>query len=314
MRIPVLVAVPAAALLVLTACDWVDMADMGNSERYSEDFHYSHPLKAGGRLSIENFNGSIEISSWNENSVEISGTKYAPTIELRDAMKVDVSAHPDVIYIRTLRPSERRGNMGARYFIKVPRQTQLDRIVSSNGSVRLTEVEGSARVKTSNGSVRAESLRGALDAQTSNGSIEVHAQEGGVVLRTSNGRIRAEGVRGALDASTSNGGITAHIAKGEPGRAVRLESSNGGVDLTVDTENRNDVRVSTSNGGITLRLPEGTSGRLVAVTTNSSVKSDFDVQAEGPISKHRLEGRLGSGAGPTFDLSTTNGSIRVLRQ
>lgn len=314
MRKPVPIAAVSAALLFLTACDWSDMADLGGSAKYTEDFHHSYPLKAGGRLSIENLNGSIEISSWNENSVQIDGTKYAPTVEMRDAIRIDISAQPDSIQIRTVRPSESRGNVGARYFIKVPRQTQLERIVSTNGGIRVTEVEGGARIKTSNGAVRAESLRGSLDVQTSNGSIEIRGQEGATVLRTSNGRIRAEDIRGAFEAATSNGGINAQIAGSEPGRPIRVETSNGGVDLAVDREIQNDVRVSTSNGGIVLRLPDQAGGRIVAVTTNSTVHSDFDVETEGPVSKRRLEGKLGSGAGPQFDLSTTNGAIRIVRQ
>lgn len=309
----ILVAAVAAALGFLTACDIEDLGDFGGSERYSEDFHHSFPLKPGGRLSVENFNGTIEISSWNENSVEISGTKWARSIELRDAIKIDISAQPDAIQVRTIRPSERRGNMGARYFIRVPRKTELERITSSNGSIRVADVEGAARLRTSNGAVRVENLAGRLDAQTSNGGVEVTGQEGGAVLRTSNGRIRAEDVRGGLEANTSNGGITARIASAEPGRTIRLQTSNGGVDLAVDGTS-GDVRVATSNGGITLRLPEKINARLVAVTTNSSIKSELDVTTQGPFSKHRLEGLIGSGDGPTIDLSTTNGSIRLVRQ
>jgi len=34
----------------------------GSSSRYKEDFHYSYPQTAGGRLVLENFNGSVEIT------------------------------------------------------------------------------------------------------------------------------------------------------------------------------------------------------------------------------------------------------------
>ena len=48
--------------------------------------------------------------------------KYAGTAELRDAMKIDVATVGDSLHVRTVRPSERRGNMGAKYVIKVPRK------------------------------------------------------------------------------------------------------------------------------------------------------------------------------------------------
>jgi hypothetical protein len=309
----ILVAGVAAALTFLTACDLEDFGDFGDSHgRYTEDFHHAYPLKPGGRLSVENFNGTIEISGWNENSIQIDGTKFAPTQELRDAIKIDINAQPESVYIRTVRPSERRGNMGARYVIRVPRRTELDRIVSSNGSIRATAVEGSARLKTTNGAVRIEEVKGSLDAQTSNGAIDLRAHDGNATLRTTNGRVRVEALRGALEAITSNGGITAQIAAAEPGKTIRLETTNGGVDLNLDEANRNDVRVSTSNGGITVHLPERVNARVIAVTTHSSVHSDFELQGARPAEKNRLEGVLGSG-GATIDLSSTNGSIRILK-
>ncbi|HWB98024.1 MAG TPA: DUF4097 family beta strand repeat-containing protein [Bryobacteraceae bacterium] len=296
-------------LLALFGCD---IEDFDSSARYTADFHYSYPLSAGGRLSLENFNGSIEITGWDENQVEISGTKYAPTPELRDAMKIDISHSPDEVTIRTVRPSERRGNMGAKYVLRVPRKVQLDRITSSNGSVRVSEIEGAARVRTSNGAVRVANLRGSLDVQTSNGQVDIQSLDGSAVLRTSNGRIHADEVRGAVDASTSNGGVTVRVGKTTGAHPVRIQTSNGGVELTLAETNPDDIRVSSSNSGITLHLPQSTNARIVANTSNSSINTEFDVKTQGNLSKHHLEGEIGSG-GPTIQLSTSNGGIRILK-
>jgi len=54
------------ALVLLTACEDFVRGNWGNSERFKDDFHYSYPLKAGGSLSVENFNGSIEILGWDQ--------------------------------------------------------------------------------------------------------------------------------------------------------------------------------------------------------------------------------------------------------
>jgi DUF4097 and DUF4098 domain-containing protein YvlB len=302
-----LLALPA--LLLLVGCDW---EDFGGSERYTADFQHSYPLKEGGRLTLENFNGAIEISGWDENSIEIVGTKYAATPELLEALEIDIQASADAVYIRTIRPSGRRGNLGARYTIRVPRRLDLDRITSSNGSIRVTDVEGTARLKTSNGPVRTSGLRGSLDIQTSNGSVEIQRQQGSVVAKTSNGRVRAEEIRGAFEAGTSNGSIHVQLARAEAGRAVKLETTNGSVELTLPPDNRNDVRISTSNGGITVRAPGSIGARLDARTSNSSISTDFDVKTAGAAAKNHLQGTIGSG-GALIELSTTNGGIRLLR-
>lgn len=302
----------AAGLLGFAGCDIEDLDIGGGSERFTQDFHYSYPLQPGGRLSIENFNGSVDISGWDENTVDISGTKYARTPELRDSLKIEIQHTADTVYIRTVRPSDHRGNMGAKYIIKVPRRTQLDRISSSNGGIHTVDIEGAARLKTSNGGVRAENVKGNLDAQTSNGGIEVQNLAGSAVLHTTNGRVHVEDVKGSLEAGTSNGGIHVRMADPESSRPIRLQTSNGGIELTVEKLNQNAITASTSNGGITLHLPGNVGASLIAHTSHSSISTDFEVQTQGSISKNHLEGRIGSG-GPTIDLSTSNGSISLLK-
>ena len=295
------------AMLALAACDF---EDIGSSDKFTTDFHHTYPLKSGGRVSVENFNGSIEISAWDQDTVDVAGVKYASTPEMRDAIKIDIVASDDSVHIRTVRPSERRGNMGAKYVIHVPRKTELERIQSSNGGIRVTDVQGPVRLRSSNGALHATNVRGSLDAQTSNGTIDVDQLEGGANLRTSNGRIHADGVRGSLEASTSNGSINIHLTKTESGKPVKLESSNGGIELTLDEVNKNDVYASTSNSSITVRMPSTIGARLRAHASNNSISTDFEVQMQGVLSKHHLEGTIGGG-GPLLDLETSNGGIRL---
>jgi DUF4097 and DUF4098 domain-containing protein YvlB len=239
--------------------------------------------------------------------------KYAASQELLDRLKIDAVSSGGTLQIRTVRPSDRRGNMGAKYVIRVPRKIELERITSSNGGIRVSDIEGPARLRTSNGGIHATGLKGNLDVQTSNGGIEVQDLEGSAVLRTSNGRVHADGVRGTLEAETSNGGINVHLAKANAGRPIKLDTSNGGIDLTVDQANQNDVYASTSNAGITVHMPAAIGVRVRAHTSNGSISSsDFDVRVSGQISKTRLEGTIGSG-GPLLDLSTSNGSIHLVK-
>ena len=302
--------IAAASLIVLMGCN-LDIAV--SSERYRKEFHYSYSLKSGGKLTVENFNGPVEITGWDQETVDISGTKYGTTPALRDAVKIDIVPSADSIYIRTVRPSDSRGNVGASYVIKVPRRTQLERISSANGSIRAMHVEGNARLKTSNSSVRAFGIRGDLDAQTSNGSVEIEDLDGNANAKTSNGRIQAEALNGSLDARTTNASIDAQLLKSETAHPVTLETSNGSIVLRMHSEPRSDVHASTQNGGITLYLPASTSARVNAETTNSSVSSDFDLSTQTASRKQRLEGSIGSG-GPLLELNTTNGNIKILKR
>jgi len=307
MRQNLLSSAAVAGLLLLAGCDFENF----HGERFSRDFHYSFSLKPSGRLTVESFNGSVEISGWDQDSVDISGTKYGPTQERADSLRIDTSNTPETVTVRAIRPSAPRNSLGARFVIKVPRSTVLDRISTSNGSIRVMDGAGPSRLRTSNGSIRVQDLRGSLDAQTSNSSVDLIGVEGDAVAHSSNGHIRVEGLRGGLDASTSNAGVNARIERAD--RPVRVATSNGGVELTLSGGLGGDVRVNTSNSGITVRMPGATSARVQAHTSNSSISSDFDVRMHGEVGKNYLDGAIGSGGGPLIDLSTSNGGIRLIK-
>jgi hypothetical protein len=308
---PALTILPLIIMAALLAgCDLDEIAL--DSHAYQKDFHYSYALKAGGHLSVDNSNGSVEISGWDKNTVEIDGVQYAATVELRDAIKIDIVASGDSIEIRTIRPAGRNWNMGAKYVIRAPRKIDLDRIVSSNGSMKVNDIEGKMRLRTSNGSVRTVRVRGDLEVTTSNGGVEVDGLDGPATIHTTNGRVTAEGVHGTLQASTSNGSIRARLLKPEPHRAVKLQTSNGAIDLTMDSLADNDIRASTSNGGIVVKLPREAAAHIHARTSHNTVRTDFDVKREDENGKHALNGVIGSG-GPTVELTSTNGGIQLLK-
>src|ERR1051326_6452813 len=281
MRGTLLTPLLAAGLLVLTGCE--DWGDWGPSDRYKEDFHHSYAMKPGGTLSMENFNGPVEIMSWEQDTVEINGTKHASQRSYLDEMKIDVSATPGAVRIRTLRPSLSHCNCGARYSIRVPRRVMLDEIVSSNGGIRIDRIEGNARVRTSNGSIDAEATHGSFEAETSNGRIEVTLVEPGADW------------------------------------PMRLTTSNGHIELTMKGNKLPDVRASTSNSSVVVHLPASVNARVRAATSHhNNITTDFnellrsDEEDDRRRRRSEVEGRLGSG-GPLIDLSTSNGPIKILK-
>jgi hypothetical protein len=85
------------------------------------------------------------------------------------------------------------------------------------------------------------------------------------------------------------------------------------VELSLPASFSGGARVHTNNNSIKVYLGEPVNARLSAHTSNSSVTSEFDIRVHGNIGKHDLEGDIGNG-GSTIDLTSSNGSIRVLRK
>jgi hypothetical protein len=300
----------APVAVMLTGCDIEDMGSWGSSDRFKEEFHLSYPVKPGGTLAIDNFNGSVEITSWEKDEVDVNGMKYCASEEMLRQLKVEGSQEGNGVRLRTVRPDGKRGNCGAKYILRVPKKMLLDGIVSSNGGIRVENIVGNARLVSSNGSVKVRSLEGKLDAKTSNAGIDVVGLNGDFVGRTSNGSISVDGLEGGFEAETSNASIKARVTKLAEGRPVKADSSNGSIDLSLVDYKGQPMDVDTSNSGITLRLPASVNADLRASTSNSSITNEFELSSTGTISKTRLEGKIGKGGGP-IRVSTSNGGIRI---
>ncbi len=303
-----------ASALLFTGCVNIEF-DHGSSDRFQEDFHFSYELQPNGHVIAETFNGKIYIVGWDENKVDISGTKYGSTERLRDAVKVETHNSASSVEIRASKPSSMSsGSSGARLVIKVPKQALVERVTSSNGAILVERVGSASHMKTSNGSIRVVDTAGDLELRTSNGQIEVERLKGNLSARSSNGKVRAEDVSGNCDVETSNASINIRVS--EPTAApVKLSTSNGAIELTMEKAPKGDIRAESSNGSITVKLPSNTGARVTADTSNSSISSEFDMMTQGGSDrekKNHLNGTIGSG-GPTIDLTTRNGHIRILK-
>jgi type VI protein secretion system component Hcp len=303
--------IPLLAVVTLLGCDVEQI--IASSAKFTEDFSHTYELTADGRISVESFNGSIEVIGWNKDEVEITGTKYANSQELLDAVKVNIVDTDSSIHVRAVRPSARRGNMGVRFVIHAPKVVDLDRLTSSNGSITVTGIDGDARVETSNGRIRFTDLDGNIEATTSNGAVKLEDTSGSAVIKTSNGSVSAEHVSGHFSAKTSNGSITASVSgEDEGGRPIELRSSNGSIKLYLEDQPSAEVSVTTSNASITVYAPPSLQANVKADTSNSKIKTDFDVTVRGVQKKSRLEGTI-NGGGPQLTMDSSNGGIRLLK-
>src|SRR5712671_791225 len=106
-------------------------------DQLTEEFHQSYPLSATGRVSIENINGGVRISVWDQNEVKVDAVKRAYKKERLDEAKVDVSTTADSVRIRTEYPDRnqsfsdnesRRYNNPAEveYTLTIPRRARID--------------------------------------------------------------------------------------------------------------------------------------------------------------------------------------------
>ena len=120
------------------------------------------------------------------------------------------------------------------------------------------------------------------------------------------------GVEGQIEFTTTNGGVRLTNVNGD----VRGRTTNGGVDIELDgaTWQGEGLDVQTSNGGVRISVPEHYSARLEASTTNGGLNSDFPVMTRGLGRRPReIEATLGGGGAP-IRVRTSNGGVKISKR
>jgi len=136
-------------------------------------------------------------------------------------------------------------------------------------------------------------LRTNLKLTAHNGGIAINAVEGSIEFETTNGGVSLSDVAGNVKGRTKNGGVSVALS----GNAWR----GSGLD------------VETSNGGVHLSMPETYAARIETGTVNGGFKSDISaLNAESGERRRgtRINTDLNGGGAP-IRVVTTNGGIKI---
>lgn len=229
--------------------------------KLTEEFHHTYPLTEGGRIDLDNINGAVHITAWDQNEVKVDAVKSANTKERLDQAEIEVDAGSDHVSIRTkyrshdLTWNDDGGNNPAsvEYTLMVPRGARLDEIKLVNSALDITGVAGEVRASCVNGQMTAKGLQGRAKLSTVNGRLQAEFD------RLGNSPIELNSVNGALEltlpsdanaeieASTVNGGIDndfgirvvhhrwvghdVHAELGSGGPHIRLSNVNGRIEV-----------------------------------------------------------------------------------
>jgi Putative adhesin len=191
--------------------------------------------------------------------------------------------------------------------IRMPRDADLQ-LTTTNGDIDVSSVNGKVAIHTQNGKIDAQHLVGTLDIGSSNGAITLDTLQGAMTVYTTNGSITASRLDGKCEVSTTNGLVRIE------GRFESLDitSTNGSVFTRAEEGSRmaSDWRIETTNGGVDMSVPKDLAANLDVNTHNGSIKLDLPVTVQGEAGGNSVRGIL-NGGGPEMSLRTTNASIRV---
>jgi len=180
-----------------------------------EEFHHTYALAAGARVSLENINGNVHVTSWPRNEVRVDAIKRASSQDRLEAIEIKIDSDPDALRIKTKYHQHFDNNPGGvEYTLTVPRGARLDKFELVNGGLDV------------------EDLGGEVNASSVNGRIKVRGLSGGARLSVVNGHLGATFDR--LD---------------EP-QSISLDSVNGSIDLALPPDASVTLDASSVSGSI----------------------------------------------------------------
>ena len=99
MKRGLLSAVAVSAGLLLTGC-------IGGSfgMPFQKTVDESRPLAANGEFALENTNGSVRLTTWDEPRVRIEAVKHAGSEHALEELKVEITGEGDRLSVRTRYP------------------------------------------------------------------------------------------------------------------------------------------------------------------------------------------------------------------
>lgn len=216
---------------------------------YNQVVSRSFPLAPRGRIELKNVNGSVRITGWNRNFVELRAVKRTekePADLLR--VRVRVTATPNDVSIQTRYPKDEVVPVSVEYSLLVPHHALLHTVETVNGAVLVRRMDGQGELRSVNGNVEILDSAGGFTAHTTNGNLRMELRrldpqtplEGGTV----NGSVvlaLAPTAGAVLRIHTLNGNfhsdLPVHMLAGGSVRQFRGTLGHGGAPLSLHTVN-----------------------------------------------------------------------------
>lgn len=199
----------------------------------TEEFRETYDVDAGTVLQVDNINGDITVTKWDENQVEVYALKRALVDESDlDKVSIEVSTG-NVMVVKTKYavPTDEI-EVSVAYTIKVPANVNVELLGNTNGRISLEGTTGDAMLTNTNGDVSVKNV------------------DGSVFVTNTNGKIDIEDVTGVRGVMATNGDVTVELPA--LSSDVMILTTNGKVKVYVPEDLDADVKMKTTNGKVTI--------------------------------------------------------------
>lgn len=278
-----------------------------NTEGASGTETHTFEVTGTPTVTLDTFDGAIEVHSWDRPTVEVIVDKRAPDDALLGQITIEKQQDGNTIRLKVVGPSESRDGIQigvivsptARLRVAVPKASTLD-LRSRDGGLTVEDVSGVIGMQTADGSINGLRLTGDIRARTDDGSVRLREATGKVDVETGDGSVVVNGTLTQLRAKTGDGSVRVGVESG--------------------SKLAEDWLVETRDGSVEIRLPDPLDVEVDAETEDGSIRSTYrgiDVpREEGENREERrdtpgkqLRTTVGAG-GKVLRVRTGDGAIR----
>ncbi len=250
---------------------------------------------ADARIDVETISGSIRVTGWDRNQVQVTGTIGD------DVEALEISGSGRSISIELDIPDSwgrRRRDVGADLEISVPIGARLS-VETVSAEIDAEGLGGAIELGSVSGEVTLSGSPSRADVETVSGDIRVDGDQTSITAESVSGSIELTGVAESVEAASVSGNVEVSATQIE--RAT-FESVSGDLEFNGGLAGGARFHAEAHSGNVTLRLPADTSATWEVETFSGNISNDF-----GPGPK-----KSGShGPGQWLKFTTGSGDARI---
>ncbi|MCK4546385.1 MAG: DUF4097 family beta strand repeat protein [Candidatus Eisenbacteria sp.] len=271
-----------------------------------EKIDESASLKSDGTVIISNISGSITVTGWGRDKVEIKGTLG------KGAERLAVEGDKKRLEIRVELPKHSRNVEKTILDIKVPKGCRLD-VSAVSADVDVSKCEGKISIQSVSGDVGVIGRMERLEAESVSGDVDLEVDCDDVVAASVSGDLHVEGASGKLNIATVSGDC--RISGGEFA-SIRMESVSGEVEFAGRIVGDGSFSFDSHSGDVVLTLARKSDAEFEITTFSGDIDNDFgsDGERSGKYSPGKeLFFTLGSGAA-RVEVNSFSGDIYLKKK
>jgi DUF4097 and DUF4098 domain-containing protein YvlB len=290
----------SVAAVVLMAVPPVAVAGTPINERAAAD--------PGGAVEVSNVAGTVRVSGWDRNEVEVTG-------ELGEgAERLEFVTGDKVTRVKVILPGKSRNVEDTDLILRVPAASRVS-VNTVSADIDVEGVTGAQRLQSVSADIRTQAAAEDVECKSVSGDVSINGagRKALVTVTTVSGDATALKVAGEVNANTVSGNLT--LGLGQTSRS-RVRSTSG--DLTIASVLAPDGRfdVESISGDVRLELHGPVDAEFDVSSFNGEIRNCFGPK---PVSTSEyapgkeLRFREGPGSG-RVRLKTLNGDIDLCRK